>query len=233
MSSVTPKSRILKSGFKPARWLLNRHAQTVYPSFPWASQSGPQLRRESLDLPDGDVTAIDWMVSDTALPKSAPILVILHGLEGSAQSPYARMLMQAAFARGWQSCVLNFRDCGDYRNRLPRRYHAGETNDIRFFLDGLQAAGFDGPLMAVGYSLGGNVLLKYLGETGAQTPLVSAAAVSSWYRSTWTRRNCRSRSVTRVTPLKRRSGWLTWAECSGIPGTPNRVQKRTTSIEGS
>lgn len=178
MSSVTPRSRILKSGFQPARWLLNRHAQTVYPSFPWASQSGPQLRRESLDLPDGDVTAIDWMVPDTALPKSAPTLVILHGLEGSSRSPYARMLMQAAFARGWQSCVLNFRDCGDYRNRLPRRYHAGETNDIRFFLDGLQAAGFDGPLMAVGYSLGGNVLLKYLGETGNQTPLVAAAAVS-------------------------------------------------------
>ena len=118
------------------------------------------------------------MVPAYELPKSAPVLVILHGLEGSAKSSYARMLMQAASHRGWQACVLNFRDCGDYRNRLPRRYHAGETNDIRFFLNTLIGEGFDGPMLAVGFSLGGNVLLKYLGETGAETTLRAAAAVS-------------------------------------------------------
>ena len=74
--------------------------------------------------------------------------------------------------------MLHFRDCGDYRNRLPRRYHAGETNDIRFFLERLRTEGHQGPMMAAGYSLGGNVLLKYLGENGVSTPLDAAAAVS-------------------------------------------------------
>ncbi len=115
------------------------------------------------------------------IPNSAPLLVILHGLESSAESSYARMLMQSATKAGWRCCVLHFRDCGDYRNLLPRRYHAGETNDLRHFLNELQAvrdaSQNPGPLLAVGYSLGGNVLLKYLGEVGAETPLRAAVAV--------------------------------------------------------
>lgn len=135
------------------------------------------MRRESLDLPDGDVTAVDWLCDADDLPKSAPLIVILHGLEGSAESSYARMLMQGAFEREWRPCVLHFRDCGDYRNLLPRRYHAGETNDIRHFLRTLQQTGHVGPMLAVGYSLGGNVLLKYLGESGSDSRLNAAAAV--------------------------------------------------------
>ena len=107
---------------------------------PWAWRSHPELRRESLELPDGDVTAVDWLADTDQVPDSAPLLVILHGLEGSARSSYARMLMEAARDRGWRACVLHFRDCGDYRNRLPRRYHAGETNDLRHFLKQLQLA---------------------------------------------------------------------------------------------
>jgi predicted alpha/beta-fold hydrolase len=91
------------------------------------------------------------------------------------------MLMGAALDRGWRSGVLHFRDCGDYRNRLPRRYHAGETNDLRHFLNDLQykreASGNAGPLLAVGYSLGGNVLLKYMGESQNDTPLTAASAI--------------------------------------------------------
>jgi len=135
------------------------------------------LRREVLDLPDGDVTAIDWLCAADDLPKSAPLLVILHGLEGSAESSYARMLMQAAFERDWRPCVLHSRDCGDYRNRLPRRYHAGETGDIRYFLQTLHEGGQSGPMFAVGYSLGGNILLKYLGESGTSSRLNAAGAV--------------------------------------------------------
>jgi len=172
---------IIQSEFTPARWLKNRHAQTIYPSFPWAWRSFPALRRQELELPDGDITAVDWLVAGDELPGTAPLLVILHGLEGSAESSYARMLMEAALALGWRSCVLHFRDCGDYRNRLPRRYHAGETNDLRYFLETLHkdpgAAENAGPIVAVGYSLGGNVLLKYLGESGDDTPLRAATAV--------------------------------------------------------
>ena len=172
---------IIDSDFTPARWLTNRHTQTMYPSFPWSWRSTPTLRRQELELPDGDTTAVDWMVAGDDLPGTAPLLIILHGLEGSAESSYARMLMEAALDLGWRSCVLHFRDCGDYRNRLPRRYHAGETNDLRYFLETLhrspEASENAGPIVAVGYSLGGNVLLKYLGECGDDTPLRAATAV--------------------------------------------------------
>jgi predicted alpha/beta-fold hydrolase len=155
MTLENTDTRVIRSAFEPARWLRNRHAQTIYASLPWSWRSRPALRRDSLELPDGDITAVDWLVE---------------------------ALMEFARDRGWRSCVLHFRDCGDYRNRLPRRYHAGETNDLRFFLNQLQAqretSGNPGPLLAVGYSLGGNVLLKYLGESESDTPLSAAAAIS-------------------------------------------------------
>jgi hypothetical protein len=171
------ENRVIRSDFKPAPWLRQRHLQTMFPSVPWAYRNRSALRRVILDLPDGDATAVDWLCAADSLPKSAPLLVILHGLEGSAESSYARMLMQAAFEREWRPCVLHFRDCGDYRNRLPRRYHAGETGDIGHFLKTLVAAGQRGPILAVGYSLGGNILLKYLGESGADARLQAAGAV--------------------------------------------------------
>ncbi len=169
--------RVITSTFKPPRWLKNRHAQTVFASLPWAWRSWPELRREELRLPDGDVTAVDWLVAGDELPTTTPLLVILHGLEGSAESSYARMLLEAAFDHGWRACVLHFRDCGDYTNLLPRRYHAGETNDLRYFINALHDSGDTGPLLAAGFSLGGNVLLKYLGESREDTPLRAACGV--------------------------------------------------------
>lgn len=169
-------NRIRESEFEPARWLRHRHLQTLYTSLPWAFRHRPRLRREILNLPDGDVTAVDWVINDE-LPDNTPLLVILHGLESSAKSAYARMLMQAAAAKCWHCCVLNFRDCGDYSNRLPRRYHAGETNDLRFFLGELQRREKYGPIAAAGFSLGGNVLLKYLGEAAETSPVRAAVAV--------------------------------------------------------
>lgn len=171
------QDRIIASEFKPAWWLRNAHAQTIFSSLPLSGAPRIRLRSENIELPDGDVTVVDWMVDGPA--PGAPILIVLHGLEGSAASPYARQLLKAAADHGWRAAVLNFRDCGDYRNRLPRRYHAGETNDIRFFLDSLRSAGHDGPMVAAGFSLGGNVLLKYLGENGVVTPLDAAVAVST------------------------------------------------------
>ena len=177
MTSDTAGKRIIRSHFRPPWWLTNRQAQTVFPQLPWVAPKRLRLRRELLELPDGDATAIDWPIAGDDLPLSAPLLVILHGLEGSADSSYARMMMRAAQRHRWRSCVLHSRDCGDYRNRLPRRYHAGETNDIRFFLDQLRERGHSGPLFAAGYSLGGNILLKYLGEAGQGSPLKAAVAI--------------------------------------------------------
>jgi predicted alpha/beta-fold hydrolase len=177
MTDEKTDTRILRSRFKPAGWLQHRHLQTIFPSLPWAWRDRPPLRREILNLPDGDSTAVDWLSAGDELPQSAPLLIVLHGLEGSAESSYARMLMQAALDRHWRPCVLHFRDCGDYRNPLPRRYHAGETGDIRYFLENLRERGHTGPMIAVGYSLGGNILLKYLGESRASSRLHAAGAV--------------------------------------------------------
>jgi uncharacterized protein len=178
MTDASTDKRIIDSQFRPAGWLRNGHAQTIYPSLPWAGAPWPELRRKDLELPDGDLTVVDWLTDSDDTEPDSPTLIVLHGLEGSAESSYARMLLQTAAERGWRAAVLHFRDCGDYRNRLPRRYHAGETNDIRFFLERLRTEGHEGPMMAAGYSLGGNVLLKYLGENGVSTPLDAAAAVS-------------------------------------------------------
>ena len=177
MTDENTDKRILRSAFRPAGWLKHRHLQTIFPSLPWAWRERAPLRREILDLPDGDSTAVDWVSAGDELPRSAPLLVVLHGLEGSAESSYARMMMQAALEQQWRPCVLHFRDCGDYRNPLPRRYHAGETGDIRHFLQTLHEQGQTGPIFAVGYSLGGNILLKYLGESGAGSRLQAAGAV--------------------------------------------------------
>jgi predicted alpha/beta-fold hydrolase len=177
MTTDTTDPRVIRSQFSPPWWLRHRHLQTMLPSMPWAYRFRPELRRESLELPDGDITAVDWVVEAAEPSSSRPLLIILHGLESSAESAYARMIMAAATQREWRCCVLHFRDCGDYRNRLPRRYHAGETNDIRYFLDTLIRNGNEGPILAAGYSLGGNVLLKYLGETGDKSPVAAAVAV--------------------------------------------------------
>ena len=177
MTDENSDTLIMHSEFRPAAWLRHRHLQTIFPSLPWAWRERMPVRREILELPDGDSTAVDWVVAGDELPQSAPLLVVLHGLEGSAESSYARMLMQAALERQWRPCVLHFRDCGDYRNPLPRRYHAGETGDIRYFLRTLHDQGQTGPMLAVGYSLGGNILLKYLGEAGAESRLQAAGAV--------------------------------------------------------
>lgn len=174
----TTRQKIRRSEFRPAGWLRNRHLQTIFPSLPVLRPICPTLIRETLELPDGDATVVDWLSHRDSTDETSPLLVILHGLEGSAKSSYCRQLLNAASQAGWRAAVLHFRDCGDYRNRLPRRYHAGETNDIRYFLHKLRTDGHRGPLMAAGYSLGGNVLLKYLGESGVDTPLLAAAAVS-------------------------------------------------------
>ena len=171
------QERVVASEFKPAWWLKNRHWQTIYSSLPVSGAPRIPLQSVDLELPDGDVTVVDWMLDGPGPESGAPILIVLHGLEGSSESTYARMTLKAAADHGWRAVVLHFRDCGDYRNRLPRRYHAGETNDIRFFLESLRSGGHDGPMVAAGFSLGGNVLLKYLGENGVSTPLDGAVAV--------------------------------------------------------
>ena len=106
------------------------------------------------------------------------IVVVLHGLEGCSQSPYARGLVHALQRIGLRAVVMHFRGCSGTPNRLPRSYHSGDTADLAYLVQTLRQREPHTPIMAVGYSLGGNVLLKWLGEASVQAPLTAAVAVS-------------------------------------------------------
>ena len=105
-------------------------------------------------------------------------MLLLHGLEGSSASPYAWGMLAAFRRQGWPAAVMHFRGCSGEPNRLERSYHSGETGDLAHVVEALRRRAPDRPVFAAGVSLGGNVLLKWLGETGMRAPLTGAAAVS-------------------------------------------------------
>jgi hypothetical protein len=135
------------------------------------------LQRERLELPDGDFLDLDWLAPVDA---NGPLVVVLHGLEGSSDSQYARGLLAAARRRGWRAVVMHFRGCSGEPNRLARSYHSGDTGDLAHVITELRARSPRLPIGVVGYSLGGNVLLKWLGETGSAV-IDAAVAVSVPY----------------------------------------------------
>ncbi len=162
----------MREAFKPAWWCRGPHLQTLWP-FLFRRTSHVELKRERLELPDGDFLDLDWTVNN-----NGPIVLILHGLEGSSNSKYARGLLNAVHHRGWRGVVIHFRGCSGEPNRLPRSYHSGETGDLAYVADMLRRREPETPLFAVGFSLGGNVLLKWLGEAGKQTLINAAVAIS-------------------------------------------------------
>jgi hypothetical protein len=137
------------------------------------------LRRERLETPDGDFVDLDWL-DETGLPPRAPRLLVLHGLEGSSRSHYVTGLLRLGRAAGWRGVALNFRSCSGELNRLARFYHSGETGDLDHVVRTLVRRESGTPLGVVGVSLGGNVLVKWLGEVGAAAPpeLVGAVGIS-------------------------------------------------------
>ena len=133
-------------------------------------------RIERLETSDGDFLNLHHL--DAAA--NSPVLLLLHGLEGSVRSHYIQGLFTEARRRGWRAAVLVFRSCGGELNKLERSYHSGETGDLAFVLGHLQASFPDVPFVVAGISLGGNVLLKYLGEQGPRiSPRIKGAAAVS------------------------------------------------------
>jgi uncharacterized protein len=164
-----------RSQYHPPWWLRGGNAQTLYAAL---ALRGPKLnyRRERWDTPDGDFVLADWIDG----PLHAPLVVLFHGLEGSSESHYARALMSAIRMRGWRGVVLHFRGCGGEPNALPRAYHSGDSREVDWMLRRLRAIAEAAPLFAAGVSLGGNALLKWLGEEGdAACEIVRAAAAVS------------------------------------------------------
>ena len=157
--------------FRPAWWCRGRHAQTV-----WGAISSPGMRapRQRWELPDGDFLDVD----ETPAELGAPILIVLHGLESSSRSSQVVALLQAAHRWGWRGVGMNFRSCSGTLNRLRRSYHAGETADLAWVIQRLISEHPGSSVLCAGFSLGGNVLLKYLEEQAGQAPPQLRAAVA-------------------------------------------------------
>jgi uncharacterized protein len=164
-------------GYRPPWWYRGRHLQTLWgPTLRRFRR--PPLRRERLNTPDGDFLDLDWLANSRA---GAPLVLILHGLEGSSRSHYVSGLLRETAVLGLRGVVLNFRSCSGELNRAPRFYHSGETSDLNWIVARLLDREPALRLGLIGVSLGGNVALKWLGERGADapTPLVGAVAIST------------------------------------------------------
>jgi len=161
--------------YRAPAWLPGGNLQTIYAGLcaprPWVD-----YRRERWDTPDGDFIELDWIASRP----QKPLVAMFHGLEGSAQSHYSRALMAALYSRAWNGVVVHFRGCGGEPNRKVRAYHSGDAAEVDWVLRRLREA-HGTMLFAVGISLGGNALLKWLGERGERASAVvnGAAAVSA------------------------------------------------------
>lgn len=164
-------NRCISSSFRPAWWLKSPHLQTLWPVF---FRQRPQLalQTERVELADGDFIDLAWH-----LRPQSPLVLVIHGLEGSLQSHYAQTLLLALHKAGFASVFMHLRGCSDTPNRLDSSYHSGRTADVAEIIAHLQNTGR--PVdAAVGFSLGGNLILKYAGEVGTASPLKAVVAVS-------------------------------------------------------
>jgi len=164
------------SGYRAPWWLPGRHLQTIYP-YLRLRPAPPTYRRERVETADGDFVDVDWVDG----PAGAPALVLFHGLEGSSKSHYAAVILAAAAARGWRGVVPHWRGCGGEPNRLARAYHSGDHAELDAMLGMVRARTGSAPLLALGISLGGNVLLNWLGREKEKSLawLKAAASVSA------------------------------------------------------
>ncbi len=146
------------SSFQPPFYIRNNHLQTIFPAL-LRKVNGVKYQRQRLELVDGDFIDLDWSKKG-----SNKLLIALHGLEGSAHRPYIKAPIRLFNLNGWDGMGINFRGCSGEPNRKFRSYHTGETNDLRFILQSILKEGFYSEIVLLGFSLGANVILKYLGE---------------------------------------------------------------------
>jgi uncharacterized protein len=165
--------------FRPAWWLPGAHAQTVAGRFVRPA-GGVRYRRERIDTPDGDFLDLDFAIVDgvPAPAEDAPVCLVIHGLEGGSGSSYVLESCRALAEHGMHAVAFNMRSCSGEPNRTAGLYHAGETGDPALVLELLAARHPRSVLLGIGFSLGGNQLLKYLGEQGEASRVRAAVAVS-------------------------------------------------------
>ncbi|MCB0319394.1 MAG: alpha/beta fold hydrolase, partial [Bdellovibrionales bacterium] len=162
---------ISNSDFRPRFYFANPDLQTILAS-KLRKLDLPSYSRRRIHTPDGDFLDIDQVFSC----ENAPLVVMCHGLEGSSRSPYVRGMVRALSHQGYNIAVINFRGCSGTPNNKPFSYHSGSTSDLLHVINDL-ARIYDS-IMLVGFSLGGNVILKLLGEMGSKIPPQLTAAVT-------------------------------------------------------
>ncbi|MFC4992745.1 hydrolase [Rubritalea tangerina] len=155
-------------------WARSPHVQTILPTL--VHTPSVPLRRERMELPDGDFIDLDWA---DAPDSPSRVVLIFHGLEGGSDSPYVKRLMATCLQHKLSSVVHHHRSCSGENNRLARSYHSGETQDIQHTLLHLRRLYPEAHIDAVGYSLGGNALAKYLGEQGSNSLIDRATIISA------------------------------------------------------
>ena len=128
---MSDKLKANNKEFVPAWWLLGPHFQTLWP-YIFKKKRKPELSNERLYLPDGDFVDLCWNKV-----KSGPIIIVLHGLEGSIHSSYAMGIMSAIDNIGWTAVFMHFRGCSGETNRMARSYHSGDSGDIAFLIETL------------------------------------------------------------------------------------------------
>ena len=164
------------NNFTPATGLLSAHFQTMYPTL-FAPRQKHQGVSEIFELDDGDFVECVWY--EAYHDSGRPIVVLFHGLGGSVNSPYIQGAMHTLHTKGYAVVVMQFRGCGSLVNRLPRAYHSGDTSDAKAWIRALKKRYPNRDIYAVGYSLGGNVLLKLLGEWGENSLIRAAVSISA------------------------------------------------------
>jgi predicted alpha/beta-fold hydrolase len=161
---------VVASAFHPPAYLRNGHLQTILPAL-FPRRLPLVYEPELLELPDGDFLNLDW-----ARAGCERLAILSHGLESDSSAGYIRGMAAALNAAGWDALAWNFRSCGPQANRLLRSYHSGETGDLRAVVR--HAGARYSQIALVGFSLGGNVTLKFLGEAKPPPEIVAAATVS-------------------------------------------------------
>ncbi len=153
--------------------LKNGHLHTVIAAL-FRKVSDITYSRERIETPDGDFIDLDW-----SRLGSSKLVVVLHGLEASANIPYVKGMVQYFNQRGWDGIGMNFRGCSGVPNRTLRAYHSGETEDLAWVLQHIIEKNTYDSIALVGFSLGGNVLLKFMGEQRELLRQVSSAVAIS------------------------------------------------------
>jgi len=164
--------------FYPSFFLSNKHLQTLGSKL---ARSGPTViyEREHVTMEDGTEIALDWEINGHNFPLENPTVIIMHGLSGSSNSKYIRNTVAMMTKNGLRCVVFNARGCGTSKLKNSKILTGGYTGDTRSVADHIKLKYPDAPLFAIGFSMGANILAKYLGEEGTETPIVSAVCISN------------------------------------------------------